>query len=88
MLLMLVPGSVPATTVTSNTTVTELLAGTLMAVTLTMPLPFAPAGAAVNEGVAPAGTDTKPPKVTSSGTSSVSETLRACPPAVSVNVMV
>ena len=27
---MVAPGSVPATTVTSNTTVTELLAGTVM----------------------------------------------------------
>ena len=45
-LLMFVPGSVPATTVTSNTTVTELLAGTVMPETFTMPLPLAPAGAA------------------------------------------
>ncbi len=62
-LLMMVPGSVPATTVTSNTTVTELLAGTVMPDTLTMPLSLAPAGGGVNELVAPAGMETKPPKV-------------------------
>ncbi len=87
-LLILVPGSVPGTTVTSNTTVTELLAGTEMLLTLTMPLALAPEGGAENRPTAPAGSDTKPPKVTSSGMSSVIETLRACPPALSVIVMV
>ena len=51
----LAPGSVPVVTVTSNTTVSELLAGTVMPDTVTMPLLLRRRAAAVNELVAPGG---------------------------------
>src|SRR5688572_22402425 len=65
-LAMFEPGETLAT-MTSNTTVTEPLAGTLMFDTVTMPLSLSPLGAGENALLEPAGMDTNPPKVTFAG---------------------
>ena len=63
---MLEPGDTLAT-MTSNTTVTEPLAGTLMFDTVTMPLSLSPLGAGENALLDPAGMATNPPKLTFAG---------------------
>ena len=65
-LLINAPGDT-LSTVTSNTTVRVLLAGTVMPVTVSSPLLLSPAGAGVKALLAPAGIDTTLAKVVFAG---------------------